>query len=564
MKKILLFLIIISLIIIYIPVHSQEFGSMPIPQDKPSGPVDEVLAEITVISIKEQFVSSGQISKVRVDKILDYKRYPDAYWGKIESGDEIWARVYSNAEARVEVSSQSSVTNLSTGQQTGLNTLKTIVSLGLVVNKKYFANLKSCFSNPNVGLSCVYEGWSASLYPIDSPPSIIPSQQLPGQNPPTIDAIYPIDSLPSTTPLGQKNLNLPIAGNQYTGLEERWLQIGEDVVLSGLDKIKLTLINIDFCSSIDEEGRCIPLATLMTRAVDGKERKIDLNLGENNVGITFIEANEEMGGRFLMPITYPLTLPEYQSNELEVISMEGNSSVRISRIKTKLGEEEEGSSWEIFVNDSKKELMSISELDSSFVIIVDVDEGIDNEQRSKKEILIETGEMAAIKVVNKMTDQKCDDYQKECNEFGNEVSCLKWKNSCQAPVDQTPCRILISQCDEGDKLACKKYSLTCQIEAVAYTSEDMEIKENKIFMNEQEIKVMPDTASENAIDKLSLNKDVEIELKDTGKPVYEVVGSQEKRILGLFKTAVKVTTTLSAETGEIEKTKRPWWSFLAW
>ena len=67
---------------------------------------------------------------------------------------------------------------------------------------------------------------------------------------------------------------------------------------------------------------------------------------------------------------------------------------------------------------------------------------------------------------------------------------------------------------------------------------------------------MPDTASEKAIGTLKLKKDVEIELKDTGKPTYEVIGKKEVKVFGFIKTEV------NAETGNIEKTKKPWWSFL--
>ncbi len=162
--------------------------------------------------------------------------------------------------------------------------------------------------------------------------------------------------------------------------------------------------------------------------------------------------------------------------------------------------------------------------------------------------------------------QTCENYLLSCKK-GNEDACVKWDLNCkQKEVTPEFCGKILSLCQDGLIERCKEYNVSCQQKEIVSvsTKEVLNIKENKIFMNEKEIKVMPDTASESAIDKLSLNKDVEIELKDTGKPVYEVIGSQEKRILGLFKTAVKVTTTLSAETGEIEKTKKPWWSFLAW
>ena len=74
---------------------------------------------------------------------------------------------------------------------------------------------------------------------------------------------------------------------------------------------------------------------------------------------------------------------------------------------------------------------------------------------------------------------------------------------------------------------------------------------------------MPDTASEKAIGTLKLKKDVEIELKDTGKPTYEVIGKKEVKLFGFIKTEMSIKVEVNAETGKIEKTKKPWWSFLA-
>ena len=83
----------------------------------------------------------------------------------------------------------------------------------------------------------------------------------------------------------------------------------------------------------------------------------------------------------------------------------------------------------------------------------------------------------------------------------------------------------------------------------------------KTSQGEKEIKVMPSVASEVAINQLKL-KNYEIELKDVGKPVYEIKGVKEGKFLGIFKKDVAVTSIVNAETGAIEETKKPWWSFL--
>ncbi|MEM4230886.1 MAG: hypothetical protein QXF25_03355 [Candidatus Pacearchaeota archaeon] len=88
-----------------------------------------------------------------------------------------------------------------------------------------------------------------------------------------------------------------------------------------------------------------------------------------------------------------------------------------------------------------------------------------------------------------------------------------------------------------------------------------------------EIKVMPDTASERAIERLKLKvcnseNNCSIELKEVGsgeqvKAVYEVKAQKEARVLGMFKTKMQVQAQVDAETGEVIQAKKPWWAFLA-
>ena len=88
-----------------------------------------------------------------------------------------------------------------------------------------------------------------------------------------------------------------------------------------------------------------------------------------------------------------------------------------------------------------------------------------------------------------------------------------------------------------------------------------------------EIKIMPDTASERALERLRLKvcseeNGCQIELKETGKgeeirAVYEVKAQKQAKVFGLFKARMKVNAEVDAETGEVIKSKRPWWAFLA-
>lgn len=109
--------------------------------------------------------------------------------------------------------------------------------------------------------------------------------------------------------------------------------------------------------------------------------------------------------------------------------------------------------------------------------------------------------------------------------------------------------------------------------------EEEEIQQNrtrlKVRMSNgknSEVKVMPDVASENALEKLRMNnclseEGCEIELKEVGsgesaKLAYEVRAKKQGRFLGLFKVRMNVEAQVDAENGEVIRTKKPWWAFL--
>ena len=88
-----------------------------------------------------------------------------------------------------------------------------------------------------------------------------------------------------------------------------------------------------------------------------------------------------------------------------------------------------------------------------------------------------------------------------------------------------------------------------------------------------EVKVMPNTASEKALERLRLKVCSEengcsIELKEVGqgdqvKAAYEVQAQKEAKVLGMFKTKMQVRAQVDAKTGEVIQSKKPWWAFLA-
>jgi hypothetical protein len=88
-----------------------------------------------------------------------------------------------------------------------------------------------------------------------------------------------------------------------------------------------------------------------------------------------------------------------------------------------------------------------------------------------------------------------------------------------------------------------------------------------------EVKVMPDTASEQALERLRLKvcseeNNCQIELKEVGqgeqvKAAYEIHAEKQAKLLGLFKTKMQVQAQVDAENGEVIQSKKPWWAFLA-
>lgn len=82
-----------------------------------------------------------------------------------------------------------------------------------------------------------------------------------------------------------------------------------------------------------------------------------------------------------------------------------------------------------------------------------------------------------------------------------------------------------------------------------------------------EIKIMPDVASEKAIEVLG-DLDFTVELKEVGKgdavmAVYEIKGEKQGRFLGIFKIRGEVSALVNTETGKVISTNKPWWAFLA-
>lgn len=101
--------------------------------------------------------------------------------------------------------------------------------------------------------------------------------------------------------------------------------------------------------------------------------------------------------------------------------------------------------------------------------------------------------------------------------------------------------------------------------SVVTTSENVEVRDSKVFLNKKEIKIMPNTASEKAIQKLG-DLGFVIELKNVGtgteKSRYVASGKKDVRIFGIIKAKMNVQADIDAKTGEVSNEVYPWWRFL--
>lgn len=88
-----------------------------------------------------------------------------------------------------------------------------------------------------------------------------------------------------------------------------------------------------------------------------------------------------------------------------------------------------------------------------------------------------------------------------------------------------------------------------------------------------EIKIMPDTANERALEMLKLHvcnesNNCTIQLKQVGqgnetRASYEMQAERHFKLFGLFERKAQVRAQVDAESGNVTSTEGPWWSFLA-
>lgn len=99
----------------------------------------------------------------------------------------------------------------------------------------------------------------------------------------------------------------------------------------------------------------------------------------------------------------------------------------------------------------------------------------------------------------------------------------------------------------------------------AISIQKLNVIDSKVYLETssgvKEIKILPKEASLEASEITTVQ---EIELKEeSAKPVYSISGIKKTKLFFLIPVNVKIETKISAETGHVISTKKPWWSFFA-
>lgn len=125
--------------------------------------------------------------------------------------------------------------------------------------------------------------------------------------------------------------------------------------------------------------------------------------------------------------------------------------------------------------------------------------------------------------------------------------------------------------EEGERLRLQTGEHSAECIGCNLSQENGKLKATMSNGRNAEIKVMPDQASENALQRLrmkSCNGNCSIELKEVGsgeniKMAYEVKTQKKAKLFGIFEANMRVQAQVDAETGEIITSKKSWWAFMA-
>ncbi len=153
-----------------------------------------------------------------------------------------------------------------------------------------------------------------------------------------------------------------------------------------------------------------------------------------------------------------------------------------------------------------------------------------------------------------------EDLDADDNENESEKICEDYRYSnCS---DECGKKCIPSSCTQGLNTIC-----TDDCDGIGSCFTISKNKSDEKLPGEGKIKILPETASLRAQERLG-ELGFNVSLKEVGKgnetkTFYDISGEKEGKMFGLFKIKGKVSVEVDAETGEIIKVRKPWWSFLA-
>ena len=192
---------------------------------------------------------------------------------------------------------------------------------------------------------------------------------------------------------------------------------------------------------------------------------------------------------------------------------------------------------------------------------------------STKEKIIEGTKF--VEEVKKITDKKGNEIKIKINAEINEdgSSIVKEERTCiNKNGEEVKIEIKTEVKADGSvtlerKIKINENEIKSELKILEKFEDDgVKIKAQLSNGNEQEIKIMPDEASEIALEKLK-SKGFNIELKEVGegdelRAVYIAKVDKDGRLLGLFKITLKSEAQIDSETGEVISLEKQWWKFL--
>ncbi len=145
------------------------------------------------------------------------------------------------------------------------------------------------------------------------------------------------------------------------------------------------------------------------------------------------------------------------------------------------------------------------------------------------------------------------------NQKINELTIEEKKDSTEIKFtlkDETEHNIRIEKTKE--KIFFESNGITAETkEKIEITSNGITIEKNG---NKKEIKLMPDTVKEKVSKIIDEMQKIELALEET--MVYKTKGTKQGKLLAFIPVQMQINAEVNAETGEIKKIEKPWWSFL--